>query len=127
MILERLLDHKGIAPYASVSKEWRTVIEKGNFSHLKLNSTCLGFLAQLTEEQTAQIDHIWLNVKLKSYTCGECGSDESLTWSLLNNRTVATSVASLFDILANWNWKEAELDRHLTLELNTYSPSDSEH
>lgn len=84
MILERLLDHKEIAPYATVSKEWRAVIEKRKLSHLKLHPTCLDFLAQLAEEQTAQIDHIWLNIELKRYTCRACGSDESGTWSRLN-------------------------------------------
>ncbi|UPK89273.1 hypothetical protein LCI18_000208 [Fusarium solani-melongenae] len=127
MILERLLDHKEIAPYATVSKEWRDVIENRKFSHLKLHPTCLDFLAQLAEEQTAQIDHIWLNIELKRYTCRACGNDESGTWSRLNDKIIATSVAWLFSILANWNWKKAKFERHLTLELNTYSPSDSEH
>jgi hypothetical protein len=115
MILKRLLDHKGIAPYATVSKEWRSVVEKRNFSHLELHPTCLDFLTQLAEEQTAKIDHIWLNIELKSYTCRACGSDESGTWPRLNDKIVATSVASLFFILVNWNWKKAELERHLTL------------
>lgn len=127
MILERLLDHKGISPCAAVSKEWRVVIEKRMFSHLKLHPTCLVFLAQLAEEQTAQIDHIWLNIELQRYTCRDCRSEEPDTWSRSNDKIVAASVARLFSILANWNWKKANFERHLTLELNAYSPSDSEH
>ncbi|KAM0265831.1 hypothetical protein ACHAPA_007510 [Fusarium lateritium] len=125
MILKRLLDHKGIAPYASVSKEWRSVIERRNFSHLKLHPTCLDSLAQLADEQTAQIDHVWLNIELKSYPGRILERVEAETLSRSNDKIVGTSVARLFSILARW--KNDELQRHLTLELNTYCPSDSEY
>ncbi|EKJ79247.1 hypothetical protein FPSE_00558 [Fusarium pseudograminearum CS3096] len=110
--------------YASVSTEWRRVLEKLNFRHLRLHQDCLEFLDQLSEEQTAQIDHIWLNIELTTYTCRACRKWESLTQNYKNDRVIEGAVVRLFSILAQWKHNEK---RHLTLELNTYSPSDSEH
>ncbi|PTD12127.1 hypothetical protein FCULG_00004911 [Fusarium culmorum] len=110
--------------YASVSTEWRRVLEKSNFRHLRLHQGCLEFLDQLSEEQTAQIDHIWLNIELTTYTCRVCRKWESLTQNYKNDRVIEGAVVRLFSILAKWKHDEK---RHLTLELNTYSPSDSEH
>ncbi|RGP59365.1 oxoglutarate iron-dependent oxygenase [Fusarium sporotrichioides] len=123
IILNQLshLDNTGV--YASVSKEWRQLLEKKNFSHLKLHPDCLDFLDQLSEEATAQIDHIWLNIELTTYTCRACRKWESPTQSYANDRLIVGAVSRLYSILARWNQGQ----RHLTLELNTYSPSDSEH
>jgi hypothetical protein len=125
MILSHLSypNAKGTGTFAAVCKEWRSFFEKRNFSHLRLHQTCLRFLGQLYEEQMAQIDHIWLNIELKSYTCRACRNWESVTWTFSNGRIIEDAVLKLFGILAKWEHE----GRHLTLELNTYSPSDSAH
>ncbi|OBS28219.1 hypothetical protein FPOA_02160 [Fusarium poae] len=122
-ILSQLSRLKKTGIYASVSTEWQYFLEKKNFSHLKLHPTCLEFLDQISEQRTAQIDHIWLNIELTRYTCRACRKWESLTQSYANNHIIVAAVSRLFSILANWNHE----GRHLTLELNTYSPSDSVH
>ncbi|KAL6920986.1 hypothetical protein FSST1_005012 [Fusarium sambucinum] len=113
----------GVGVYAFVSEEWRQVLQKRNFSHLKLHPSCLLFLDQLSEEASAQIDYIWLNIELTAYNCRACRKWESLTQSYSNNRITVAAVSRLFSILAKWTHE----GRHLTLELNAYSPSDSEH
>lgn len=123
IILKLLTQHNNIAPYATVSKEWRSVIEKKNFSRLKLHPSCLDSLERLADRQKGLIKHIWLNIELKRYSCRVCQRMESVTWYYTNNRTMKAAITRLFSILTKWK-KDG---RGLTLELNAYSPSDSEH
>ncbi|KAF5723835.1 f-box domain-containing protein [Fusarium mundagurra] len=119
-ILEALTAHKAIAPYASVSTEWRSFIEKKTFAHIRLHPSCLEHLEQLDDHYQRLVKHIWLNIELKKYTCRSCRKRESLTLSYSIANIVKASITRLFSILATW--KES-----LTLEFNVYCPSDSEH
>lgn len=123
IILKLLIHHDKIAPYATVSKEWQSVIEKKNFGHLKLRPSSLGSLERLAEQHQGLVKHIWLNIELKRYTCRSCRRIESLTSIYANNKIMAEAITRLFFILANWKQNGGGL----TLELNAYSPSDSEH
>lgn len=123
IILELLTHHKNIAHCAAVSKEWQNIIEKQNFGQLKLQLSCLDSLQQLTEHSKGLIKHIWLNIELKRYTCRCCQRMESVTWFFANDKIIAAAITRLFVILANWKQDGGDL----TLELNAYSPSDSEH
>lgn len=123
IILKLLTHHKNIAPYATVSREWRHVIEKKNFGHLKLHPSCLDSLERLAEHYKGLIKHVWLNIELKRYTCRICRKMESATWFLANDKIIAAAITRLFLILANWKQDGGGL----TLELNAYSPSDSKH
>jgi hypothetical protein len=123
IILKLLTHHNNIAPYATVSKEWRNVIEKKNFGHLKLHPSCLDSLEQLAEQPKGHIKHILLNIELKRYTCRCCRRMESVTWCFANDKIIVTAITRLFFILANWKQDGGDL----TLELNAYSLSDSEH
>ncbi|KAJ3466629.1 hypothetical protein MRS44_004193 [Fusarium solani] len=123
IILKFLTHHNNIAPYATVSKEWQSVIEKKNFGRLKLHPSSLDSLQRLTEQQQGLVKHIWLNIELKRYTCRSCRKMESLTSIYANNKIMAEAITRLFFLLANWKQNGGGL----TLELNAYSPSDSEH
>ncbi|RSL76191.1 hypothetical protein CEP51_010183 [Fusarium floridanum] len=123
LILKLLTHHNNIAPYATVSGEWRSVIEKETFGHLKLHPSCLDSLERLAEPQKALVKHTWLNIELKRYSCRVCRRMESNSWYSANDRTMTTAITRLFSILTNWK----QDGRGLTLELNAYSPSDSEH
>lgn len=122
IILKQLARDDTTAIYASVCKEWRSFFGKRNFGHLKIPPSDLDFLDQLSEESTRQVDHLWLNIELKRYTCRICRKIESPPWSYLNDRIIVEAVVQLFSVLARWDHNQ-----HLTLELNAYSPSDSEH
>jgi len=122
IILKELAHDDTTAIYAGVCKEWRFFFGKRNFSHLKIPPSDLDFLDQLSEESTRQVDHIWLNIELKGYSCRMCRRIETPTWSYLNDRIIVEAVVKLFSALARWDHNQ-----HLTLELNAYSPSDSEH
>ncbi|KAF4970960.1 hypothetical protein FSARC_2063 [Fusarium sarcochroum] len=100
IILTFLLRHDSIAPYAAVSEEWRDAVEKKTFHRLKLHPSCLDRLEQLDERQI-----------------------ESVTWYSTNNKIIKTAITRLFNILESWELVKGGV----TLELNAYSPSDSEH
>lgn len=123
IILQFLVRNKNIGHCAAVSREWRSVIEENNFRHLKLNPLCLKSLELLSEHPKGLIRHIWLNIELIPYTCRCCREWESPKGRAINDVLMAHSITWLFTILANWKRDEGGL----TLELNAYSPSDSEH
>ncbi|KAH6613625.1 hypothetical protein B0J18DRAFT_61207 [Chaetomium sp. MPI-SDFR-AT-0129] len=124
MILELLgQENGGLASYASVCKEWMEVIEKTNFSRLKLRPSCLDDLEHMVGRRKRIVRHIWLNIELRSYTCRSCQWPESASWSSSNNSIISGATSKLFTILATW---DATGDG-LTLELSTQSPSDAEH
>ncbi|KAF5988981.1 hypothetical protein FBULB1_1223 [Fusarium bulbicola] len=120
MILEALTAHKGTATLASVSNEWRAFIEHRTFSHIRLHPACLDHLEQLNDHYKGQIKHLWLNIELDGYTCRSCRKRESLTLSYSIARIVREAITRLFSILTTWR-------QPLTLELNVYCPSDSQH
>ncbi|KAF4339333.1 f-box domain protein [Fusarium beomiforme] len=120
MILGALTVHDNIAPYASVSTEWRNFIEKKIFSHLRLHPLCLYRLEELDDHYRRKVDHLWFNIEIGRYTCRSCRNRESETLAFSISRIVDQSISRLFSILKHWR-------SPLTLELNVYSPSDSEH
>ncbi|KAM5355097.1 hypothetical protein ACJ41O_001743 [Fusarium nematophilum] len=121
-ILEQLLQSPDVAPYAAVSKEWQAIIEKRNFHRLKLKQSCLDEF-ELIKQQRGLVKHVSLNIELRRYTCRCCRREESETWRRLNEKTIAAAVSKPFSILSTW----APTTGGMTLELNAYSPSDSEH
>ncbi|KAI5464229.1 hypothetical protein BGZ63DRAFT_439371 [Mariannaea sp. PMI_226] len=124
IILELLTHHNNIASYATVSTEWRKVIEKKSFGRLRLHPSCLDSLERLAKRQQGLVKHIWLNIELKRYTCRCCRRMESVSWFYANNKIITAAITRLFSILATWN---RDGGGGLVLELNAYSPSDSEH
>ncbi|KAF5565501.1 f-box domain-containing protein [Fusarium phyllophilum] len=120
MILETLTAQNGIALFASVSNEWRTFIEQKTFSHIRLHPDCLDHLEQLNNHYRGQIKHLWLNIELNGYTCRACRKRESLTLSYSIAVILREAITRLFCILTTWR-------EPLTLELNVYCPSDSQH
>ncbi|KAF4500722.1 F-box domain containing protein [Fusarium agapanthi] len=120
MILETLTAQKGIAIFASVSNEWRAFIEHRTFSHIRLHPACLDHLEHLNDHYKGQIKHLWLNIELDEYTCRSCRKRESTTLSFSIARIVREAITRLFSILTTWR-------EPLTLELNVYCPSDSQH
>ncbi|OGM47451.1 hypothetical protein ABOM_002608 [Aspergillus bombycis] len=124
MILKLLLRQKhGLASYATVCKEWQTVIEKRIFRRLKLRASCLDDFERMVRRQRSLVKHIWLNIELRTYTCRSCQDLESCSWASSNNRIIRQAISKLFSILNSWDL----VGDGLSLELSAQSPSDSEH
>ncbi|KAE8325960.1 hypothetical protein BDV39DRAFT_206347 [Aspergillus sergii] len=115
-------DH-GLAPYATVCKEWQAAIEKKTFCRLKLQPSCLHDFESLVPRRRGVVKHIWLNIQLRSYSCRSCQDLESCSWTSSNNRIIRRAITKLFSILSTWDL----VDDGLSLELSAQSPSDSKH
>ncbi|KAF4446161.1 hypothetical protein F53441_10137 [Fusarium austroafricanum] len=123
LILEYFVTLDGIAKHASISKEWRDVIEKKVFHQLRIKrSNELVGLDWFNNRHRSLVKHIWLDIELPSYTCQDCCA----LWADIphdkNLETIKYNSFCLFYILSTW---PAQQD--LTLEINIYSPSDSQH
>ncbi|KAI5919966.1 hypothetical protein F4810DRAFT_684960 [Camillea tinctor] len=118
-------EHPGWCAYAAVSREWQHHIEAATFRMLRLDEQHMNTLRttiQRRPERQKLVRHIWLDIELPTYTCRCCDRDES-SWSIVKNRgSVADAITALFKVLAEWDEQ-----KDLTLEINAYSPSDSNH
>lgn len=124
MILEAITHqkHRGWASLASVCKEWQLFIEKRNLYRLRLQVSCLDEFQHMIIRQRELVHHIQLDIELRKYTCRCCQWTESASWTSSNNSIVRDGIWKLFSILSTWKPANA-----LVLELNAYSPSDSQH
>ncbi|KAI5861472.1 hypothetical protein GGS23DRAFT_606331 [Durotheca rogersii] len=121
MILDAITQqkHPGWASFASVCKEWQSVIERRNFHRLKLRASCLNDFERIIVRPRELVRHICLDIELRKYTCRTCEKSERLGQ---NSLVFTKGIEKLFRILSTW-----KLANGLTLELNAYSPSDSDH
>lgn len=115
---------RSLAPYASVCREWRDVLERTTFSSLCLN---LGRLDELERyvagERRRRVRHILLHVQLDPYHCSPCTERETWANKLWNNRTFSNTLARFFDIMHEWERSEVA-PGGISLELSMSSPSD---
>ncbi|KAH6954859.1 hypothetical protein DER45DRAFT_633323 [Fusarium avenaceum] len=132
-ILEYITTHDHISQYSTVSEEWRCAVEEKTFHHIRIGTTVvapspfavydLHFLNGLRKRQKGLIRHIWLNIALLRYNCPVCYHRETTAERNFNSMTIRLAISALFAVLEGWEpTKEG-----LTLEINAYSPSDSEH
>ncbi|KAH6892379.1 hypothetical protein B0T10DRAFT_559966 [Thelonectria olida] len=124
MILKELAQHGRLSPYATISREWQTFIEKRNFRRLKLKPSYLGELEHLSERRRGLAKHIWLNIELLQYAPHHTfyPRQRSGTRCRINQTIIEKAISRLFRILSAWKSTD---DGGLTLELNTYSLSDT--
>ncbi|KKP04157.1 hypothetical protein THAR02_03749 [Trichoderma harzianum] len=127
MILKSIVRCKypGWGSLAAVSKEWQSVIEVENFRRLKLRYECVFQLEDMVApERQKLVRHIWLNIGLFDYDCGDCHTRETWNQRESNNIKMETALGRLFSVICHWPWQP---EQGLKLELNAYSESDSEH
>lgn len=61
MILEVLLqDGCSLASFATISREWQTIIERHNFARIKLTPSRLGDFGSIVHLNQGLIGYIWL-------------------------------------------------------------------
>ncbi len=127
MILEEISrqKHPGWASFASVSKEWQRVIAKENLGRLRLEVSCLDDFERLMVRQRHLIRNIQFEIELPRYSCGRCIRRASADTQQGEKAAFGYGLWRLFTILSTW--KKSSKINGLTLDLNAYSPSDSEH
>ncbi|KLP18314.1 uncharacterized protein LW94_6195 [Fusarium fujikuroi] len=108
--------------YASVCSEWKAFIEPQNFYRLELQVSCLDQLDHMTTRTASLVHQIRLNIELPRYSCRSCQWPESSSRVSQHSAIFRAAIHKLFTALSAWKRTDA-----LVLELNTFSPSDSEH
>ncbi|KAF2815552.1 uncharacterized protein BDZ99DRAFT_550438, partial [Mytilinidion resinicola] len=103
MIVIALIKGGGnVAKFASVCRESQAVIEKPNFSRLKLTVPRLADFSDIATRKRSHMKYIWLYIELQE--------------------NHSRSIKSVFRILGKWNPQG-----RLTLDISVQSPSDSKH
>lgn len=122
-ILEVVSRQRGYrGSFAAVCSEWKTFIEPQNFYRLELQVPCLEQLPHMTTRTAGLVRQIRLNIELPRYSCRSCQWPESESRKSQHSAVFRASILKLFTNLSAWKTTD-----RLVLELNTFSPSDSEH
>ncbi|SPQ24115.1 e7ab612f-d148-4bd1-8e09-6e5908cda157 [Thermothielavioides terrestris] len=130
-ILEALLQTgPSLASFATVSREWQTVIERHNFSRIKLTpGSRLAEFGSMVFRNRALVRYIWFCIELDAYDCSECEpqSRDPETWGFSDedNVRIVNGFEALFSTLGTWEPRPS--GEMLQLDISIHSPSDSEH
>ncbi|KAH7151879.1 hypothetical protein B0J13DRAFT_582833 [Dactylonectria estremocensis] len=113
----------GWASFASVCKEWQLVNERSNFRRLWLELSSLNDFSLHVIRQRKLVRYILFEIELPRYTCETCGDiGQFRERTVRDSPIIWQGIRDLFSILSTWA-KTGDL----VLELEVYSPSDSEH
>lgn len=125
LVLEALLrDGCSLASFATVSREWQTIIERHNFARIKLTPSRLANFGSIIYRNRALVRYVWLCLEPQEYDCAQCAPEdpEMLGVSNTDNILITTAFLDLFSTLSAW-----EPNGNLLLDISVHSPSDSEH
>ncbi|KAL3419964.1 hypothetical protein PVAG01_08463 [Phlyctema vagabunda] len=124
MVLEFLLqDGCSLAGFATVSREWQTIIERHNFSRIKVTSSRAADFGSMVHRNRSFVRYIWFCVELDEYDCTTGKPDRELPApSKASNAFVTTAFLDLFSALSVW-----EPGSSLLLDISFSFPSDPEH
>ncbi|KAL2832168.1 hypothetical protein BDW59DRAFT_157626 [Aspergillus cavernicola] len=125
LVLEALLqDSCSLAGFATVSREWQMIIERHNFTRIKLTSSRLADFGLIIHRNRALVRYIWLCLELREYDCTLCAPHvlEMMGMSNADSTLIITAFLELFSTLSAW-----EPNGNLLLDISVHSPSDSEH
>lgn len=123
MILKALIQEGCyLAHYATVCREWQSVVEQKSFGRLKLTPSRLAGFGDMVHRQRVLVKYIWLCIELREYDCSQCEIGETDPWHGSNTDIIKKAIRELFSVLSKW-----EPSRSLVLDISVHSPSDSKH
>ena len=129
-IVKQVLDHwvvggdsEAVAPYATVCREWQSIIERYTFSNLKISLRRIPQFAQLvTHNRRRCLRRIHLHVELPEYLNDPCEERETWVDKVENNRLFTSTLGDLFACLHEWDEDEvADEGIHLYLSMSSES------
>lgn len=108
---------------ATVSRDWRSIIEPLNFAEISLTAPRLADIDSraILFRKRSQIRYIWFRVELKQYDCTQCDNIDQANRDL-DSQFIADAFETLFTTLTAW-----EPRGDLVLDISVYSPSDNQH
>lgn len=99
VILEALLQTDcSLASCATVYREWREVMERHNFSRIKLTIPRLGEFDSMTRRNQIHVRYIWVCLELQEYRCAESAPLEHTQQGMSN--TDSTVIKTAFEDLS---------------------------
>lgn len=125
MILNSILLTDGsLANCAAVCREWQAVIERHNFSWIKLTIPRLREFDSMTRRTQIHVRYLWVCLELQEYGGAESTPLEPELQGMSNadSTAIKTAFEGLFETLSTWG---ARAD--LVLDISIHSPSDSAH
>ena len=125
LVLEALVqDGCSLAGFATVSREWQTIIERHIFARIKLTSSRLADFGSIIHRNRVLVRYVWLCLELGEYDCAQCAPQDLEMWGVSNtdNILITTAFLDLFSTLSAW-----EPNGNLLLDISVHSLSDSEH
>ena len=124
-ILEELLrDNNRLANFATVSREWQMVIERHNFSWVKLTPSRARELVPMLRRNRHAVRYLWFCLELHPYDCSGCSPLDPSTWGMAveDNILITTAIHELFTNLSTW-----QPSGDLLLDISVHAPSDVKH
>ncbi|KAI1062051.1 hypothetical protein LB506_009495 [Fusarium annulatum] len=118
MILEEISRQRRWSCASTVCKEWHAIVATKNLNRLELNGASAEGLSKIILQRHL-VRQIYLNIELPAYTCPQCRGFAS---SSEHGKLTRDALQKLSKALAAW-----EPTHHITLELNAYSPNDTDH
>ena len=123
IILEALVEHEGcMTRYSTVCREWQQIVERKNFSRLKLTVPRIPKFSDIVCQRRRLVKYIWLCIELQEYDCSMCDEFETNEWYEINTTIITRVMTQLFSVLSSW-----EPTGNLLLDISIHSPSDSRH
>ncbi|TDZ87560.1 hypothetical protein C8034_v006713 [Colletotrichum sidae] len=130
-VVESLIDHwrygdesDSIAGYAAVCKEWQAIIERFNFSRLRVTQLTLNeFGTSMVGSRRGIVRHINLHVQLPTYDNDPCEKKETWEEKAENNMCFTRAVYGLFYWMNSWALQDIHREG-IDLVLSISSPSD---
>ncbi|UKZ53876.1 hypothetical protein TrVGV298_007678 [Trichoderma virens] len=119
----------GIAQYAVVCREWRDLVERQTFQHLRLNRARLIDVDRIVcPRRQAYVCTVNLNVELESYGIEVYGDFETAEENERNSSIFSETLRLFFDVFSRWAPGGNGLDREgISLRITAFSPSDVRH
>ncbi|SCO46190.1 uncharacterized protein FFMR_08343 [Fusarium fujikuroi] len=118
MILEEISRQRRWSCASTVCKEWHAIVATKNLNRLELNGASAEGLSKIILQRHL-VRQIYLNIELPAYTYPQCRGFAS---SSEHGKLTKDALQKLSKALAAW-----EPTHHITLELNAYSPNDTDH
>lgn len=118
-----LQDDCSLAGPATVSRDWRSIIEPHNFDRIKLTPSRFADFKTIGYRHRTHIHYIWFCLELPGYDCTGCARTDFVErLSRAEALQVTAALQCLFSSPSIW-----EPNGTLTLDISFHSPSDSEH
>ncbi|OHE95500.1 hypothetical protein CORC01_09233 [Colletotrichum orchidophilum] len=130
-VVENVVDHwrygdesDSLADYALVCKEWQAIVERFNFSVLKVTLANLDdFESSMVGSRRRLVKQINLHVELPTYDNDPCEKKETWEDKAENNAFFTLAFYRLFDIMSSWT-PEDSYRGGVDFTLSISSPSD---